>query len=516
MRLRLVSFLVLATATALFVAGCGSSGSDGGSAEPAAVAPASSPVFIDVAVRPEGELKTNVEALVRDVAGIDDLGGLIVEQLENGAAPGEGADFEKEIEPWLGEQAGISLQEFDGEDFHGYVVAIASTDTGATQKFIDGNSEDVVREGSYEGTDFKVEDDDTAVGVVGDFLVVAETEKAFKAAVDASNEESLADQDAYSSALDAAPDESLADVFVDVGNMIEESGGRIDPEAQQLLEASGIEAKDGFAIASLVPAADRLEIEVATNLVGDNAPTADASKLLGSLPGGSFAAFAATDFGASLSQAIDTIDEQGIDGELEPNEFKNALKANGIDLDKLTSGLGDLAVFAQGNTEQNLTGALVLTTKDAKEATNTVSNIGLLLRASNTPGITALSGDAAGFSIRDPELGSQPLVVAAKGNKIAISYGLAASTQALSAGKGATLAENPTFKAAGEALGDVPLSGFVSGPATLALVDNMLSPEDKAELDEARPFLDKVEYLAIGTGTSGDLATSKLVLGFTD
>jgi hypothetical protein len=515
MKPRLVFLLALATATALLVAGCGGSSSDGAGSDPAAVAPAASPVFIDVAVRPEGELQANVEALAREIAGIDDLGGLIVEQLESGVAPGEGADFDKEIEPWLGEQAGISLQEFDGEDFGGYVVAIASTDTGATQEFIDGNAEDVVREGSYEGTDFKVEDDDTVVGVVGDFLVVAETEKAFKAAVDADSEESLADQDAYTSATDAAPEESLADVFVDVGNMIEESGGQIDPEAQQLLEASGIEAKEGFAIASLVPAANRIEIEVATNLVGDNAPTADASQLLGSLPGGSFAAFAATDFGASLSQAIDTIDQEGIDGEIEPNEFKDALKANGIDLDKLTSGVGDLGVFAQGNTEQNLTGALVLTTKDAKEATNTVANIGMLMRASNAPGITALSGDAAGFSIRDPELGSQPLVVAAKGDKIAISYGLAASAQALSAGKGATLAENPTYKAAGEALGDVPLSGFVSGPATLALVGNMLSPEESAELDELRPFLDKVEYLAIGTGTSGDLATSKLVLGIT-
>ena len=47
----------------------------------------------------------------------------------------------------------------------------------------------------------------------------------------------------------------------------------------------------------------------------------------------------------------------------------------------------------------------MLTTKGSKEATNTVSNIGLLLRASGTPGITAIGGKASGFSIRGSDLG---------------------------------------------------------------------------------------------------------------
>jgi uncharacterized protein DUF3352 len=476
MRVRLVSLLALvAAALALLVAGCGGSDESSGS-DPAAVAPAGSPVYIQIALKPEGTLQSNIEALASKVAGVDDLGDLIVEELEDSAlSSGEELDFGKEIEPWLGEQAGISLQEYDGEDFQGFAVAIQSTDTAATQDFIDKQSADeVAEEGSYEGSDFIIEeDDDTAVGIVGDFLVIAEDEDSFKAVVDASDGDSLADEDAYASAIGNAPDGSLADVFVDVGGLIEESGGVIDPEAQQFLETAGIEAKEATAIASLVPGSDQVEINFSTNAAGDNPPTGDASKMLGSLPGGSFAALATADFGKRFSEAIDSLDETGIPGEIEPNELKSTMKAAGIDLEKIGASVGDVGVFAQGNTEQNLTGAVVLETTSATEATNTVSNIGLLLRATGTPGVTAISGEGTGFSIRSPELGDQPIVVAAKGEKIAISYGLAASALALTAGKGSTLAENPAFKAAGSALGDTPISGFVAGPAALALVENM-------------------------------------------
>lgn len=514
MKVRLVHFLALATAAAaLIVAGCG--GDDSSGSDPAAVAPAESPVFIDVAVRPEGELQTNLETLAKDLAGVDDLGGFVIEQLEESAAgDGEDFDYEKEVEPWLGEKAGISLQGYDGEDFQGFVVAVATTDTGAAQEFVDDNADEVVEEPSYEGTDFKVEEDEQAVGIVGDFLVFAEDEASFKAAVDASNEESLADQDAYTSAVDAAPADSFANVFVDVGGLIEESGGAIDPETEGFLETAGIEPKDATALVSVVPGSNQIEIDFATDLVGDDPPTGDASQLLGSLPGGSFAAFATTEFGKRLSEAIDQLDENGIPGELEPNELKSAMKAANIDLDRIGGSIEDLGAFAQGNTESNLTGAVVLTTTDAKEAKNTVSNIGLLLRASQTPGVTAISENGvSGFSIRADDLGGQPLVVAAKEEKIAISYGPGAAAAALTAGKSATLAENPAFKAAGDALGDTPLSGFIAGPATVALVENMLAPEEAAELAEVRPLLDKIEYIAIGTGSDGDLATSKLIIG---
>ena len=67
----------------------------------------------------------------------------------------------------------------------------------------------------------------------------------------------------------------------------------------------------------------------------DAARRGDASELLGSLPADSVAAFASADFGERSSEAIDSIDEKGIPGEVPPNQLKSGLKEAGIDIDKI-------------------------------------------------------------------------------------------------------------------------------------------------------------------------------------
>jgi hypothetical protein len=510
-------FLVAAATAALAVAGCGGS-SDSSGSDPATLAPPKSPLFIEAAVQPEGELKANVESLARSIGGVDDLGGLIVSEIENSASDSEQEfDYAKEIEPWLGEKGGLFFQEYDGDDFEGYGVAIQTTDADATQEFVDKQSEqndEVPEEGSYEGVDYKVQaDGGTTIGVVGDFLVFAEGSAIFKQMVDASNGESLADEENYSSTVEAAPSGSFADVFVDVGGLIEQSGGTIDPETQQFLDSAGIEPKEATAVASLVPGSDQVEIDFSSDLGGQNPPTGDASQLLGSLPASSFAAVASADFGDRFEEAIDQIDANGIPGEVPAGKFKSGLKEAGIDVEKIATSVGDLGVFAEGNSESSLGGAAVLETKSAKEATNTVSNIGLLLRASGTPGVTAISGKASGFSIRSEDLGSKPLVIAAQGERIVIAYGLPAATQALATGSGQTLADSATYKAAVSSLGSTPISGFVDGPAALKLASALIPADEKEGFGEAKPYLTKIDYLAIGSGASGELATAKLIAG---
>jgi hypothetical protein len=510
----LAAAAVAAASAVLAIAGC--SGSDSSGADPATLAPPQAPLYVEATVQPEGEQKSNVESLAESIGGIDDPGGLIVSQLESAASSsGEEFDYEKEVEPWLGKEAGLSFQHYDGDDFTGYGLALQSTDTGATQAFLDkqaSSSDEPLEEGSYEGVDYKTESDDTTIGVIGGFLVIAEDTEAFKAMIDASVGESLADGEDFASAMASAPSGSLADVFVDVGGLIEQSGGQVDPEATQFLDSAGIDPTEATAVASLIPGSDQLEIDVSSDLGGENPPSGDASELLGSLPGGSLAALSSAEFGKRFGEAIDGIDENGIPGEIPPHELKSTLKAAGIDLEKISASVTDLGVFAQGNSERNLTGAVVLATKSSEEATNTVANVGLLLRASGTPGVTAISGRATGFSVRTPELGRQPLVVAAAGERIAISYGFAASAQALSAGKSATLAENPTYKEAVAALGSTPISGFADGPAALQLASALVPAEDEG-FKEVKPYLTKVDYLALGTGSSGERSTAKLIVG---
>jgi hypothetical protein len=519
-----LALLTAAVAAALAFAGCGGGGS---SSDPASLAPPKSPLFVEATVQPQGTLKSNVESLAKNVAGIDDLGSLIVSKLESSAsASGEGFDYGKEVKPWLGEKAGVFFQRYDGNNFTGYGVAVQTTDASAAQSFVDKqakSNDEPVTDASYEGVDFKVQSSDgTSVGVVGDFLVVAEDERSFKDAVDASKGESLADADAYSSAVSAAPSGSLGDVYVDVGGLIQQAGGSVDQQALQALKSAGIDPTEATALASVVPGSDQVEIDVSSELGGESAPSGDASSLLGSLPTDSFAAFAVSGFGEQLEEAIDSLDASGIPPEVPPHKLKSTLKAAGIDLDKIAGSLGDAAVFAEGGSKSSLAGALVLTTKESSEATNTVANIGLLLRGTGTPGVTAINGKASGFSIHSPELGRKPLVVVAGApgagaqagvGRIAIAYGLPAATQALASEGGETLSESPTFKEAVGALGSTPISGFVDGPAALRLAESLV-PSSEQGFREAKPYLAKASYIAIGSGSSGELATAKLIVGF--
>lgn len=515
MRLRLV-LPVFAAAAALLVAGCGSSGSGGGDA--AKLAPADAPVFIEATIQPEGEMKSDVEALAQKVAGVDDLGALIVSEAEKAAnKSGEPLDYSKEIEPWLGSQAGLYLENYDGDEFHGYGVALAVTDTKAAREFIDKQAEtdsgEAFESGSYEGVEYKVDpSDETVAGVVGEFLVVAEDLKSFKAMVTASSGESLAQSEKYEEATSGAPGNSIAEVYVDIGGLVQQSGDAIDPEARQLLDTVGLDPKQATALASLIPGSDQVEIDVSSNLSGENPPSGDASKLLGELPASSTAALVSPEFGKRFGEAIDQIDADGIPDQIPPHELKKTMKAAGIDLEKIGASVGSLGVFATGSSEANLGGAAVLESKNASEAKNTVANVGLLLRASHTPGVTALSGKFSGFSVRSEDLGSKPLVVAAAGERIAVAYGLPAAAAALAEG-GSTLASNPTYKEAVSALGGTPISGYVAGPAALRLATALIPADKKEGFDKAKPYLRGIEYVAIGAGAAGDRSTAKLIVG---
>jgi hypothetical protein len=518
---------VFAAASALaLLAGCG--GGDGSSStDPASVAPAGTPVFIEAKIQPAGELKANVEGLANRLAGVDDLGGTIVSYIERESSEFDESDesisFKDDIQPWLGETAGLFLLEYDGDNFDTGGFAIEVTDTGEAQEFIDKVSESgspPAEDASYDGVDYKIGSaDEDGLGIIGNLLVFGDTKATFEAAVDASQGDSLAESETFTEVTPSAPEDSLVDVYVDIGGLIKGAGSEVDPDAKSLFEASGVDIENSSALLSLVPGSDNVEVDVAGKLGGakDSVPTEDAAALLGSMPANAVAAIGAGELGKSLGQAIDTIDERGLPGEIPPNQLKDTMKKAGIDLEKITANLGDAAVFVEGRTRATLGGALVIEAKDATEARNTVSNVGTLLRANRTPGVTAVGGRASGFSVRSPDLGAKPLVVAAEGERIAIGYGLPATLAGLDSGSGPTLAKTKAYNEALNSLGGTPISGFAAGAPALRLAEGLLTdPDEKEELEELAPYLSKVPFLAIGSETNGDLVQAKLILGVSE
>lgn len=516
-KLRFVPPVLLAALVAVLVAGCGGSSDSSSGTDPATVAPADATVFGDFALRPEGETKKNIEALAKTLGGVDDLGGLIAEELEKSSAEsGEEFDFEKEVEPWLGEEGGFFLKGYKNENFEEIGAAFQTSNEDEAREFVDkqveGKSEGA-KSGSYNGVDYKVEEDETGttMGVFDGLVVFAQSEAIFKSMVDASEGENLAGEKTFTDAIGNVPDESAADVYVDIGGLIEEAGNEIDANTQTFLDSVGIEPKEATAVASLVPNSDNVEVDVSSNVSGDNPPSGDASELLGSLPGTSVGALASAEFGKRFNEGIEKIDEEGIPGEVPPHQLKKSLKEAGVDLESIANSIGDVGVYVTGNSEKTMAGALVMEAESDTQAANTVSNVGLFLRKAGVPGVTKISEGATGFSIRSPELGRQPVVVAAKGSRIVIGYSIASALSAFDE-SGKTLSDNAGFKAAESALGSTPIAAFVDGHSALTLASALVPPGDE-EFREAKKYLSKIEYLAIGSEASDGLATAKLIVG---
>lgn len=511
--------IAAALAAALLVAGCGGGGSsDSGGGDPASLMPPSAPVFIEANLKPQGSESEALDELAGTIVGIEHVGSYIAEQLEQAAlGDEEHLDFEKEIEPWLGEKAGMYLAESEGSNFNTEGAAVETTDTGEAEAFLEKRAEEGAAEpekAEFEGHTYWVEPEDgTTVGLVGDWLVVAASKDDFEAIVKiAEGGESLADTAKFKTATEAAPGGGLGSVYVDIGALLKESGGDVmSAETRLGLILLGLEPTNSTLVASLTPHPGQVEIDLATNLT-TTPQGGDASALLESLPATAVGAIASSEFGKTFGESIHGIDEEGIPGEIPPGKFEEAFESFGISFRSIAASIGEVGAFVEGSSEANLGGAAVLTTKDPNEALDTITKVGLLLRTSQTPGVTALNGKMTGFSVRSPSLGRQPLIFGAAGEKVVIAYGARAAAQALRE-QAKTLGSTADFEAAKEALGSVPIGAFVEGRPGLKLAEALLSPEERAELTAARPYLQKIAYIGAGSEAKGDSTVAKIILG---
>jgi hypothetical protein len=513
-----VLLLIGATvAVVLAIAACGGS-DDGssGSTNLASVAPPDSLFYLEAA-RPKGKASANLDALAEKIAGIDDLGEFLIFELESSAADSGGeVDFAEEVEPWLGEKAAFFPRSYDGDDFSEGGAALQTTNSGEAEDFLQKRADeakDPITEASYNGVDYDVDGEDgSAIGVIGDFVAYAEDEPTFEAMVDASEGDSLADDPEFTKALSAAPKDSVANVWVDIGGLVQEGGEEIDPDTETGLSFLGIEPEGATAVASAIPAADQIEIHLSSDVVLDPQPAADTSFLLGSLPT-STVAVSLPEVGQSLAGAIDRLDREGIpDEDIPPGKLKSFFKSAGVDLESIGASITNLAAFLEVGSDLSLGGAAVLITRGPEQSREIINALRRFLRAADVPGITALGGKFTGLSIRNPDLGPQPLVIAADdGIHLVVSYGFKALKRYFSYGE--ELADMPVFKEAAASLGGAPISGFVEGISGLRLLLNVVSQEDRERLLEARTYLAKIDFLALASESTDELAKAKLVIG---
>lgn len=510
--------------TALALAGCGGDDGGGSSGDLAGYAPKDSPVFVEGTIRPEGDLRDNIEGLVSSVAGIDDPGQRIIDEINSELGAGEGDEagsgmsYEDDIEPWLGDEAAVFLGDFSGGDDSSGVI-VGTTDSDEAQKFLDKIADlagDSLKKGSVDGSDYLTSSEGESFGIVDDAVVFAGSEATFEAVANASGGDSLEDAEDFSSLAGKAPEGSLANVYVDAEGFLSEVRTRLEPESRAFFDSLGEQGDPGSALVSLVPEASAVELQALSTAEG--LMTGASPDLLEQLPVDAFAALVAPDVGAQLTAVIDQVDSAGIPGEVPPGQLKGALERFGIDLAGIAQSLRDVGIYAKGTTRQNVGGAVVIETDDAQGIAQTLDRVERLLRQRKVEGYQGLPGGASGFSIRDPEeLGPKPLVFLAQGERFVIGYGEDSAREAVAGGGGQSLAGNSVYQEAADALGGVKPTGFIDLQALLALVENVrpdVTEED--DYESAKPFLSKLAYVVFGTGTEDDLATARFILGLTE
>ncbi len=508
--------VALAAAAALGISACGAGGGSGlADDDPATLAPADAPFYLQATLRPEGKAKANVEGLASTVSGYDDPFERLVSYIDQDindqpTLSGKHLSFEKDIDPWLGAKVGVFVEGFSGDPPAAGIVQ--TEDSSAARQFLDDTKKKTDTDRTYKGVHYTVQGDDyVATGLVGDFLVIG-AEPAFKKVVDVSKgSDSLADQSAFTDALGDAPSGSVADGYLDlekVGNAIQAN----DPASARGLRASLGDTSGKSALFSLVPNADSLQLDATTD-VDQSFTGGDLASLIGSFPAESFASVGLPDLGGLINRTIDQLDQAGVPG-VNRAAIEQRLSEAGISLDDVTSALGDLGVFVGGESRSSLQGAAVITTKDPSAAAKLISKI------TTITGLAQLSGSSGiqpapigtGISVSDPkELGPQPLIVTTKGDRIAIGYGKQATVQALKGG-GAKLSDDPTYKEGVDALGGEGVSGYLSLPRVFGLADRLGARRDP-DYRQARPYLQHLSYLIFGGEDQGDRSSSKIVVG---
>jgi Protein of unknown function (DUF3352) len=214
---RLASLAVLLLA--VFLTACGGGGGAAG-ADPASAIPRDALFYVEGTVRPEGELRSdaleaagkilrteNPEAKLREhVAEIDDF------------------DYERDLEPWLGERAGAWVSARTGEDGEpaGVVVA-AATDIEEAEQAITAASKRTkrtVQDRSHAGVDYKVGDTGIGYAFVEDFALFG-NEPELRRTIDALQGDGLADHEPYQNAIEDLEGDRLAHFYVDTRRAME-------------------------------------------------------------------------------------------------------------------------------------------------------------------------------------------------------------------------------------------------------------------------------------------------------
>ena len=501
---RVTSLLLACVAVpAAILAGCGGGGgSSNVDVGPAAAVPANTPIYLDATVKPTGTSQSDAKQALSKILATPDPGGKIVSLIDKQkTSTGQPVNYQTDIAPWLGQKVGVFFTTL-GQNSQGSSViettnpsaalafAQKANGTSGAPKTVDGVSVQTAQDGT------------TAYATVGNFLLVGD-EAGVEAAIKADKGDSLGDDSDFKNSIGDLPGDRLGTLYTVPKTFIDALGAQFDATSKAAIEKSAGDNLNQPVAGALTASANTIELQATGGSNGVDTPQ---SSLIGDVPGQSWLAFGLGNLGDNLKQSIDQLKTQIPNFDTVQQQIE---QTTGSSLEQLTGSLGDAVIYVQGTTQSTLTGALVVQSKDTALTGRLLNQLQGLLQLGGKIKPLKLSGGGSGFQMSDSSI-PQPIEIAQQGDKIVIGYGAGSAEASLTPAQ--TLGDSPTFSAAKDQVSSLGTDLFLNLQSIFAFAESQGAKSDPSYV-QAKKYLNALDYVVTGSGTSGDKAEFKAVLG---
>jgi Protein of unknown function (DUF3352) len=497
---KLILILAVLSAAVVGALGCGSE--DQAASGAAELVPAGAAMYAEATLRPEGEQKKAIEAILAKFPGGGEAGEKLKDLIEKGLRESEApVSFREDIEPWLGDEAAFFARDLSPNgDFKTVAGLVATEDEDKALAALEKSAEGEISRKSHNDVEYLMDESDEAAAVLDGYLVLG-SEAGVKAVIDTSKDGSpLSEDEDFTSVTDKAADDRLGLFYLN------------SPEFLKTLRQQGAPVPDSVgkffeepAIATLDADEDGVTLEgTVPEGLGRASLFGQGSDLLTELPADSWVAVAQTDFGKLLEFYVDFL--AGIAGgrDAVEQQFK---AATGLDLQEdVLDWMGDYGIFVRGTRVAALEGALIIETKDEEASGRALAALERVSKdqadgAGTEVGPLSAAGGGEGFTVRGGGI-PKPIHAFQRDGRVVFAYGDTAAKDAIDPGE--KLGDSADFTGARDSLGDdVDVSAYVLMQPIFDLIDSTEAASD-ADWQKAKPYLEPLSAIVSGSSGGGD------------
>jgi hypothetical protein len=502
----LVLTLVLALCAAI-AAGCGSSSGSGGDDDPAALIPASAPVYVEAVLHPEGKVRSDAEGALKKILRTDDPNAKILDLLEKAGAKKD-LTFKDDVAPWLGDRIGVAVTALHQGRDADYAVVAASKDDGKAQDLLDQQKGDIVKR-SYKGVDYRFDRKEGTATAIIDHHVVVATEGGLRAVVDAKGKENLDQSTGLTAVRSKVAQDRVGLFYLDVQGLFRTVAQQAssDPQVGAVLQsfAGAVPKTIG---AGLQAQPDALRVDAVSIGTPKSAATSGSgADMVATLPGDSWLGLGVANLGKTLDGVVEAVaGSGGITGVGVNALLEQFKKQTSLDLRQDVLGwMGDAGVFVSGTSPADIGGALVLKTSEPAKTKRTMTVLERFARQSADTKIGTLHGSGvdAGFTVRQKS--GPPIRVALAGDRFVVAVG-GRDVLAKAISPGQQLGSSPAFTAAAGKLGNgLKPSFYLDFTQVTKLIEAFAGTD--ADFQKAKPYLDTFGTIVAGAKDEGSGVT---------